>query len=131
VAGRIDRHIIGQGKSLTLDTRYDVLRTERGWTMVHERGAQARTAMFSRGIHAFVSVRERGDGRWDHVVGRMSQFTPFDLPAICVRLNAVEGTEHAADRWGGSDTTIGSPRIAGSALGPDALAQVILAEVES
>lgn len=127
VAGRIDRHVVGQGKSLAIDVRYKTLRRESGWVMVREIGAQARTAMFAHGIRAFASVRERADGRWDHVIGRMSQFTPFDLPAILARVNAIDGTERAADCWGGGDNTIGSPRIAGSGIDPDALADAILA----
>lgn len=127
VEGRIGRHLSGAGGSVPLDTSFTRLRSESGWTMVREDGAQARTGMFADGIHAFVSARERRDGRFTYVVGRMSRFVPFDVPAILTALNDAEGCPAAGDRWGGGDTVGGSPRVAGSALGPDEVARVVQA----
>ena len=126
VEGRIGRHILGQGGSLPLDTRYRVLRAEQGWSMVVEEGAQARTGMFANGIHAFASVRELPGGRWSYVVGRMSQYEPFDILAIFAAANEAEGLTESADRWGGGDTCGGSPRVGGSGLDPDRFAGLVI-----
>lgn len=126
VEGRINRHIIGQGCSVPLDTRYKVLRREQGWVMVEEIGAHARTGMFADGIHAFVSVRELRGGRWSYVVGRMSQYDPFDVPAILAAANEAEGLVGGADCFGGGDTVGGSPRVGGSKQTPDEFAIVVI-----
>lgn len=125
VASRIDRHLLGQGGRDLLDTRYERIRDGHGWTQVHETGTHARTGMFADGLKAFVSSRKRADGRWLHVVGRMSQFIPFDVPAILWALNVAEGLTTNPDRWGGGDTIGGSPRVAGSALDAQAVYDVV------
>lgn len=124
VTGRIEKHIVGKGSSVPLDTRYEVLHTSKnGWKMVKEVGTQARTGMFSDGTCAYISVRERGDGRYTYVVGRLSPYIPFNLPRIYEVMNTLEGATD--DRWGGSDMVGGSPRVGGSKIDPDALAKFI------
>lgn len=130
VEGRIGRHVTGNGDAIALDTNFKLLGTSGSWALVEETGAQARTGMFSRGITAFVSVREtliaRPDTkRYDYVVGRMSPFIPFDCERIYAACNALEGTTKDADKWGGSNTIGGSPRVKGSKIDPDTLAKVI------
>jgi hypothetical protein len=123
VENRIMRHVTGHGQEVPLDTRYERIGGGSGWVIVKELGAQARTGMFADGIHAFVSVRERPDKRWTYTIGRLSPFIPFDTLMLADVLNGVEKTR--ADRWGGADNIIGSPRIAGSGLSPNELTKVI------
>jgi len=115
VEGRILRYVVGHGDTMALDTRYEVLFRGNGWLGVREIGAQARVGLVSDGCRAFVSVRQRGDGRWTYSIGRLSPFVAPDLSALCSALNAIE------PGWGGGDTIIGSPRPSGSALLPDEL----------
>lgn len=126
VEGRIMRHIVGQGGSVPVDARYEVLRRERSFAMVREHGAQARTGMLADGITAFVSVRPRGDGRWTYTAGRMGPYDRFSPLRVVALANEAEGLAASGDRWGGSDSVAGSPRIAGSGLDPDALAALLI-----
>ncbi len=123
VESRILRHVTGTGDEVPLDTRYERIGGGKGWTMVREIGAQARTGMFSDGIRVFVSVRERSDGRYVYVIGKMAPFTPLDLGFLCTRLNGVEGRIY--DQWGGGDTIIGSPRQQGSQLPMSELTEIM------
>lgn len=123
VESRIDRHIFGTGQEIPLDTRYERIGGGKGWAMVHEIGAQARTAMYVDGIQAYVSVREIGHARWAYVIGRLSHFIPFDCKAIFDKCNEIEVCEK--DRWGGSPTIGGSPRVSGSKIPPSILEKSI------
>jgi hypothetical protein len=127
VTHRIEQHVVGRGGELAIDARYERIGGGPGWTMVREIGAQARTVMFADGIRAYVSVRERADGRWSYTVGRMSPFVRFKLEAIYKLCNAMEASEGVSggDVWSGSDTVGGSPRIHGSRISPDELALAI------
>ncbi len=131
IEGRIGRHITGSGLEVPLDTRYERLGGGTGWVMVREVGAQARTGMFSDGIQAYVSVRERGDGKWTYTVGRMSNFIPFDCETIFKRCNAAEVVRGPldewvpGDNWGGSPMIGGSPRIGGSRISPEDMAKIV------
>lgn len=123
VEHRIMRHVTGHGQAISLDTRYERIGGGAGWVMVKELGAQARTGMFADGIQAFVSVRERPDGRWVYTIGRLSPFIPFDVLGLADFLNDVEGA--TTDAWGGATNIVGSPRAAGSGLSPEELTRVI------
>lgn len=116
VERRIYAHLMERGGKIELNIDYDVIDQGEGWTMVVERGAQARTAMFARGIKAFISYRDRGKGFYDVTVARMSPLIPFDLFAIYEQANLVEKCK--IDRWGGGDTIGGSPRAKGTRLSP-------------
>ncbi len=131
---RIMSHISGTSGRLPLDLRYEKLGGGHGWTMVRELGAQARTQMFGDGIHAYVSVRDRLDGKsWTYTVGRMSQFVPFDLPKIFALLNYNESRKRESlgleyrnvGSWGGAFTVGGSPRAEGSYLSPPEVEKII------
>jgi hypothetical protein len=124
VENRIYRHITGKGAELPLALDYTRLGGGKGWAFVQEKGAQARTAMFADGIQAFVSMRERGEGRYDYVVGRMSPFIPFDCRRVYDACNMADHCEDG-DRWGGSDTIGGSPRIKGSGIQPDDMVRLV------
>ncbi len=123
VENRILQHVTGAGGSVPLDPRYRRAGGGPGWAIVEPVGAHARTGMFADGIRAYVSVRERPDGAWAYTVGRMSQFVSFDVPAILAALNAAEGC--GADRWGGSGTVGGSPRVSGSRLPPTEVERIV------
>ena len=121
---RIMAFITGNSGKVTLDTRYETLETYSGWSMVKEVGRNARIGMFDDRIKAFVSVRQRPDGRYIYTIGRISQYIPFDVPTILDALNKVEGKE-TIDDWGGSNTIGGSPRANGSRLTPEEVAKII------
>ncbi|MDO8649171.1 MAG: hypothetical protein Q7R81_05310 [Candidatus Peregrinibacteria bacterium] len=123
VENRILQHVAGKGESLPVDTRYEQVGGGKGWAMVHELGAQARTGMFADGIRAFLSVKERKDGKWSYVIGRMSEYIKFPILRMLDTLNQAEGAEK--DRWGGATTIAGSPRIGGSKLTPDEVSRII------
>lgn len=130
VESRILRHVDGQGESIPLDTRYERVKGVHlsprmvYWSMIKEIGAQARVGMFNKGVRAYVSVRERPDGKsWTYTVGRTSEFVPFDLAKIFSALNKAEGCTD--DRWGGGNTIGGSPRVEGSRLSPEKVERII------
>lgn len=127
VEHRISSYISGTGSKIPIDTNYEVLRNEGLWVQVRELGTQARIGMFSDGIRAFVSSSPRPDGKWMHIVGRMSDYIEFPVVAILQALNVAEGLTEVADRWGGGDTIGGTPRIGGSRFTPDEVAEIVKA----
>lgn len=129
VENRISRHVTGNGGEQALDTRYERIGGGTGWVMVKEVGAQARTGMFSDGIRAYVSVRERPDGAWTYVLGRLSPFVPFDVEGLTDLFNTAEKT--STDRWGGASNVAGSPRVCGSKLNPAELTELIEEHIKS
>jgi hypothetical protein len=123
VTSRIERHLGGRGGSFPLDGRYERRGGGPGWALIREIGAQARIGAAADGIRAYVAVRERPDGRWAYVVGRMSPFVPFDVPSILRSLSQAEGP--GRDCWGGSNLVGGSPRVRGSRLPPDEVGRIV------
>ncbi len=123
VSSRIERHLSGRGGSYPLDGRYERRGGGPGWTLIREIGAQARLGVVADGIRAYLAVRERPDGRWAYVVGRMSPFAPFAVPSILRSLNEAEGP--GEDGWGGSNLVGGSPRVHGSKLPPEEVERII------
>lgn len=116
VERRIYEHIMGRSESTILNMSFKKIGGGKNWAMVIEEGFNARTAMMSVGIKAFVSVRTRTDGNYTYSVGKMSGYIPFDIPGILSELNSLE--KNPIDNWGGSNTIGGSPRVAGSKLSP-------------
>ena len=129
VADRIGQHVMGHGHTVDLDVEFDVIGGGPGWTMVNERGCHARLGMFARGIQTFVSVKERGDGRWDYVAGRPSPYTGPDMVALAERMNVIDSSPD--DRWGGGDGFCCSPRGAGSTVSPDAFQRIVNEQLEN
>lgn len=124
VSSRIKSHLMGSGDEIPINLDYEVMRPEKGWSMVQEKGAQARMAMMSDGIKAFVSVRPRLDGKFNYIIGKIHEIYPFPLDRILKELKKAEGD--ANDQWGGNPNfIIGSPRIGGSKLSPDEIAKII------
>lgn len=125
VENRILQHVAGRGKSISfLDTRYELIGGGDGWSMVKEVGPYARTAMFGDGIKAYVSVRERSDGRYTYTIGKLSPFIPLDLLSLTEALNR-EDDIVGEDKWGGGNNIMGSPRSRGSSFKPDKLSEII------
>jgi hypothetical protein len=129
VSSRIERHLSDRGGTFPLDGRYERRGGGPGWTLIREIGAQARLGAIADGIRAYVAVRERPDGRWAYVVGRMSPFAPFDVPSILHSLNEAEGP--GRDAWGGSNLVGGSPRVRGSTLPPDEVERIINKQLQA
>lgn len=126
VCRHIGRWVRGHSDRIDLDLRYKVLGGGVGWSLVKETGVHARTAMRAHGIRAFITAREREDGRHDYTVARMSPYVPFPVQELFGVLNAAEGIgPEEGDRWDGGDTVGGSPRARGSGLSPEALIQVV------
>ena len=111
---RIMRYILDGGGTLPLDTRYEVIGSRKHWTIVREIGAHARTAMFADGINSFISARELPGNAMAYVMGLMSPFIRRPVAKIIAALNDAE--QCGEDRWGGSNTIWGSPRVSGSKL---------------
>jgi hypothetical protein len=124
VCNRIIQHVVGKGQTVELDTRYERIGGGKNWALVREIGANGRTGMFSDGIRAYVSVRERPNGRRTVTVGRMSPFIDFDVPSFIAKCNEEEGLTDDEDRWGGGDNIGGSPRVAGSDLTDESLTRI-------
>jgi hypothetical protein len=125
VENRIMKHVLGQGDRIALDVRYDVIGGGNGWTMVKEVGAHARTGMFGDGIKAYVSVRERANGKYTYTLGKLSPFIPFDLLKLTAAFNKEDPSVSENEKWGGGNNIMGSPRVSGSSLNPDTLARII------
>lgn len=123
VGRRIAAHLDGSGGTSLLDLRYERIFAGKGWAMVAEIGAQARLGMVRNGIRAYVSVRERPDGRWSYSLGRTSPFVPFDVPRIVAELNEVEYPGQG--NWGGGNLIAGSPRKKGSQLSPTQVTDIV------
>lgn len=124
VEARILKHITGGGLTIPLQIDYDVERIGTGFHMVTEKGAQARTAMLFDDIDAYVSIRERTDGRWTYTIGVMSPYDDWPIKRVEARMNELDD-DHPEDTWGGGSNIIGSGRIHGSKLNPDDLFEVI------
>ncbi len=124
VGQRIEQHITGNGSATELDPRYEVIDQAGLVSMVRETGKHAKVGMLSDGIEAFVSISELPNGRYKYSVGRLSQYTPFDITGLYAYLNELEGLE-GDDRWGGGDTIGGSPRLSGSGIAPDQMAIIV------
>jgi hypothetical protein len=125
VGRRITRYMKHTNDRIPLDTRYERIGGGEDWAMIREIGAQGRTGAFADGIRAYMSVRDRPDGNHTVSIGRMSIFINFATWNICRHLNIVEGITRSADRWGGADNIVGSPKLAGTKLPLEQIAWII------
>lgn len=122
VGERIAENVHGRGKTLDINSgmlRYRRIGGGEGWSMIVEDGEYGRRGAIDDGIEAFVTVQQRPDGRFAYTIGRISEWIPFDIHGLLNHLNRVEHLDNCVDRWGGSDTIGGSPRLSGSSLDPD------------
>lgn len=117
VCNRIEKFIIGENGAIPLDARYKVLKRGTGWAMIEEIGPYGRQGALADGIQAFISAKQRADGRWTYSICRISELIPFPVPEILVACDEAEG--NPSDHWGGGTTTGGSGRNTGSRQNPD------------
>jgi hypothetical protein len=128
VGERIQANVNGRGEEIELCNdmlAYDRIGGGPGWAMIIERGEFGRRGAIGDGIEAFVSVQKRPDGNYQYIACRISEWIPFDLPGFCERMNNLEGLNGSADRWGGADIIVGSPRLLGSPTPPQELIRII------
>lgn len=126
VCANIDRYTLGKGSELVLDTSYDVLGGNGVWKLIRETGPYAKTGLFADGGKAYVSLICEQDGVYRYSIGKMSPYIRFPVEDLYQIFNVAEGIPaDAADRWNGSDTVGGSPRIAGSTLKPADVERII------
>lgn len=130
-ADRITLLCDGKAGEVTLESEYEEIGGGSRWRMIREHGPFARTRLYAEGVRAFVAVRERGDECYENTVGRMSPFINFPILQIYDLLNEAEGTATANDRWGGSDTIGGSPRLQGSRLSPAVVEEIVEAAINA
>jgi hypothetical protein len=123
---RITKTLFGSGKMMELDTRFETLYRFPRWVFTHEIGQHARLGMMEKRITAFVSLLSESDGRYEYAIGRRSTLIPFPNLRLYENLNAAEGIAlDAPEKWGGGDTTGGSPRKTGSRLRPAEVVAVV------
>jgi hypothetical protein len=128
VGERIQANVNGRGKEIEFCEEmlaYQKIGGGPGWAMIIEQGEYGRRGAIGDGIEAFVTVQKRPDGNYQYVLGRISEWIPFDIPGLLVRLNELEGLQSANDRWGGADIIGGSPRLRGSAIPPEDLEKIV------
>jgi len=126
--GRIGLHLVGQGSEVELDTRYEILGGGTTWKLFQEVGAEGRIGAFRDGIDAYVIYKgQRPSGAIDCALGRISEFTNFNVKGAVRDLNEAEGLTDPANRWGCDDAGIvgGSPRLTGSMLSLGTIAAII------
>lgn len=124
---RIRATLLGKGKEIEPDDRFDVIADFDRWQFIREVGTHARIGVAQKGLKAFVSLVSSGPRCNRYVIVRRSRFIRwFPLDDICRRLNEAEGLAAGdVDRWGGGDNVIGSPRRRGSALDPEAVLAIV------
>jgi hypothetical protein len=125
ISDRITQFSMSKGQSINIDTKPEIIGGGPGWKMIIETSIYARTSIYSSGMSAFVGMRERNDGNYTYVLGKMSPYVPFPLLEIYQTLNKIENLEFEHNAWGGSDIIGGSPRKTGSSLHPQELEKVI------
>lgn len=125
VGERITLFSEGRGKSIDIEIRPEIIGGGTGWKMTIEKSVYARTSIYASGTKAFVSMRHRVDGNYTYVIGRMSPYVPFPLPAFYEALNEAENCASIGNAWGGSDIIGGSPRMTGSTLVPQQVERII------
>ncbi|MBN1870975.1 MAG: hypothetical protein JW800_00215 [Candidatus Omnitrophica bacterium] len=128
VGERIASYVKNKAKKVPLNTQYKKIGGGKDWTMVEEIGADARTGLYRDNLHAYVSVRKINDKRWVYTIGRMSLCIPFDIQKILTALNKEEA--NPVDKWGGSNTIGGSPRVNASKLPPQEVAKIINSAIQ-
>lgn len=119
VHSRINKFLIGEGKEIPLNMDYNVISGGNGWSMIEEIGEQARYALYHDKIEAFISVRNRVDGKYTYSFGRVSKYIPFPVLHILNQLNEMEGLTNSPNQYGGGTNIGGSPRATGTTTPPE------------
>ncbi len=125
IGARIDKYTLGKGEKLEPDARLEMLYSGVGWAMISETGFYARSKLLNSGTFAFITYRGESNGGHRYSLGKMSPFIDFPLQDLYKHYNEIEGISlEDTDKWGGGDTTGGSPRIRGSKMPAAQLASV-------
>lgn len=126
VLARISTFTLDGSEQVGLDGSYEIIGGGRSWKFIQETGPFARIAMFVDKIDAFAVFLGKREKRYRYVIGRRSVWIPFNLELIYERLNEADKevvTEN--NRWSGSNTIGGSPRMTGSTLKPKEVERII------
>ncbi len=124
---RIENHLSGRSCEMGLDNSYTILHgNHENFALVKENSVYSRAKMIKEGIKAFALLVKENAGVYKYTLGKISDFVPIPLPKIYDFLNKFENIKlDDADRWGGSRTIGGSPRINGSKIPPEKLFELI------
>ena len=128
IFSRIKAHLDGKSRELVLDNSYIVLygKPQDNFVLVKENSAYSRAKMIRDGIKSFVSLVRENKKIYKYTLGKISDFIPVPLPEIYDFLNKFEKIKSDdTDKWGGSQTIGGSPRIKGSKIRPEELFELI------
>lgn len=127
VERRISDYIIGNPPAAEpLKTAFDIEKVGTGWSMIREIGEDAKFAVVSAGIQAFVTVTDtKQEGVWRYTIGRTSPFIDFPIEKLYEVLNAQDVACCENNNWGGSDLIGGSPRTTGSRLSPERIYDIL------
>ncbi len=128
IFSRIKAHLDGKSHEIELDNDYAILhgKPQDKFVLVKENSAYSRAKIIRDGIKVFASLVRENNGIYKYTLGKISDFIPLSLPEIYDFLNKFENIKpDDADRWGGSQTIGGSPRIKESKIRPEKLFELI------
>lgn len=125
ISRRISLFAENKGQSINIDTQPILIGGGSGWKMIVEKSGYTRTSLYASGTSAFVGMRQRSDGNYTYVLGKMSPYVSFPLELIYKTLNTAENLDSIVNQWGGSNIIGGSPRKTGSRLTPQEVEGII------
>jgi len=123
---RILAYVKGNGKRRSLVGQYDILGYAAGYVIVDENGPDARMAMCSAGIKAFISFVGRTNGCFRYSFYRSPDCDDSVLlpSQLCSKLNLIESLPFDKG-WGFGGRRGGSAKMYGSKLSPEQLKQAL------
>ncbi len=124
VHGRISEYWGGNRiQELPYDGRFKIIGQGRhDWKLIHEIGSNARTAIFAKGIKAFIAVRQRPDGRRVLTFCRQSLGVCFPMNRLYANFNLADPVP--GEKHGGSDIVGGSARVGGCGLSEERIIEL-------
>src|SRR3989344_1479745 len=129
---RIEKHLSGKSFEMGLDNSYTILYGKQdNFVLVKENSVYSRAKMIRDGIKTFALLVRENAGVYKYTLGKISDFIPVLLPEIYDFLNKFENIKSDdTDKWVGSQTIGGSPRIRGSKIRPEELFELIKNYIE-
>lgn len=138
VVRRIGVMIEGRAERAHLDMRYELVEKGSHWAMIRDIGALARMGATRDGHKTLISLRDKNPGRIDMTLWRAGLDVPFDIPRVTAALNQAELRKlqiaglvdksvkqlNPSDAWGGNPVVAGSPRLRGTLLSPEEVAEI-------
>lgn len=119
VSERLSAYVNGESGQIPLNDSYEVLKQHGNWVVIREVGANARMSLYKKGVEAFLSVRQRADGKYDYSIGIVAPFIGVDLLRTKSRLSRID-----ARPWGGATTIIASSREGSDLMPSDVIAEM-------